>query len=157
MAKETIEILVDGGKATGGPPLGPALGPTGVNVKNVVADINKKTESFLGMKVPVSVIIDTSDRSYEIEVGIPPTSALIIKELGLAKGTSDKNAVGNMSMDQVIKIMQMKKDRLLGNTDKAKAKEVIGTAFSAGVTVEGMGREIFTEIDEGKFDDKFGS
>ena len=53
MAKETVEILIDGGKATPGPPLGPAIGPLGINMMQVVEQINKKTADFEGMKVPV--------------------------------------------------------------------------------------------------------
>ena len=79
---EIIEVLVDGGEASPGPPLGPALGPLGVNIMNVANDINKKTGPFKGMKVPVKITI-ADDKSYEIEVGTPPISALIKDELGL--------------------------------------------------------------------------
>ena len=55
---DTVEAMVEGGKATAGPPLGPALGPKGVNIGQVVAKINEKTKAFTGMKVPVKVIIN---------------------------------------------------------------------------------------------------
>ena len=83
MAKQTIEALVDGGKVSAGPPLGPALGPIGVNIGEVIAAINEKTRDMAGMKVPVKVIVDTETREFEVEVGTPPTSALIKKELTL--------------------------------------------------------------------------
>ncbi|HDJ50955.1 MAG TPA: 50S ribosomal protein L11, partial [Thermoprotei archaeon] len=83
MPKQVIEVLVEGGKATPGPPLGPALGPLGVNVAQVVKAINEATKEFEGMKVPVKVIVDVATRQFEIEVGLPPTSALILKELGI--------------------------------------------------------------------------
>ena len=79
---ETIEVLVEGGKASAGPPLGPALGPLGVNVMQVVNAINEKTKHFDGMKVPVKVIVDPKTKGFEIEVGTPPVTALILKELG---------------------------------------------------------------------------
>ena len=63
MAKDTVEVLIQGGKATAAPPLGPALGPKGVNIGKVVADINEKTKDYAGMQVPVKVIIDTDDKS----------------------------------------------------------------------------------------------
>ena len=75
MAKETIEALVDGGKASAGPPLGPALGPKGVNIGQVIQAINKVTDIFKGMQVPVKVIIDTATKKFDIEVGTPPASA----------------------------------------------------------------------------------
>ena len=64
MAKQTVESLITGGKATAAPPLGPALGPTGVNIGQVVSEINKKTADLAGMQVPVKVVVDdeTKDR-----------------------------------------------------------------------------------------------
>ncbi len=83
---EVLELLVDGGKASSGPPVGPALGPLGLNIMQVVKDINDKTKAFEGMKVPVKLTIDTKTKAYEISVGTPPTSSLILRELGLEKG-----------------------------------------------------------------------
>ena len=77
--KQTISSLVTGGEASAGPPLGPALGPMGVNIMEVINAINEKTKEFQGMKIPVSVIVDTESKKWEIEVGIPSASALILK------------------------------------------------------------------------------
>ncbi|CEG13986.1 hypothetical protein MSIBF_A850001 [groundwater metagenome] len=79
------------------------LGPTGVNIKQVIDEVNKKTKDFEGMKVPVKITIDTTTKKFEIEVGTPPTSALLKKEIGLAKGGKDKNFVGDISMEQILK------------------------------------------------------
>jgi len=87
MAKESVDILIEGGKASAAPPLGPALGPLGVNIGQVVADINKKTQDFKGMQVPVKVTVDTETKSYEISIGTPPASSLIKKEAGIQKGS----------------------------------------------------------------------
>jgi len=155
---ETIEVLVEGGKANAGPPLGPALGPLGVNVMQVVNAINEKTKHFDGMKVPVKVIVDPKTKSFEIEVGTPPVTALILKELGIEKGSGNprEEKVGNLSMDQVIKIAKMKYGDLLGKDLKSKVKEVIGSCVSIGVNVEGKSpKEVQKEIDEGKYDSKF--
>ncbi|RLF43394.1 MAG: 50S ribosomal protein L11 [Thermoplasmata archaeon] len=155
---ETIEVLVEGGKASAGPPLGPALGPLGVNVMQVVNAINEKTKHFDGMKVPVKVIVDPKTKSFEIEVGTPPVTALILKELGIEKGSGNprEQKVGNLSMDQVIKIAKMKYGDLLGKDLKRKVKEVIGSCVSIGVNVEGKSpKEVQKEIDEGKYDSKF--
>src|SRR3989338_3247100 len=83
MASATISLLVEGGKATAGPPLGPSLAPMGVNIGQVVGKINEMTKSFVGMQVPVKVIVDKAKKTFEIEVGKPPVSALIKSELGL--------------------------------------------------------------------------
>lgn len=155
MAKETIELLIEGGKATGGPPLGPKIGPMGLNINEVVNAINEKTAEFEGMKVPVKVIIDTETKKFDIEVGSPPTSALIKKELNLEKGASDSNLVGNLTFDQLLKITRMKRDQLLANSLKGAVKEIIGTCMSMGVTIDGkLGKDILREIEEGKYDDK---
>ena len=76
---DTVEVLVEGGKATPGQPLGPALGPLGVNIPQIVGAINEKTKAFDGMKVPVKIIID-KDKNFEIKVGTPPTSSLVTKQ-----------------------------------------------------------------------------
>ena len=148
-----VEALVPGGKASAGPPLGPALGPLGVNVAQVVAKINEQTKDLNGMQVPVKVIVK-SRTEFEIEVGTPPTSALIIKELGLEKGSGDKTIVGNLTMDQVLKIANIKRKGLLSKTLKHAAREVIGTAGSLGATIEGMpSKEAQLAVASGKYDE----
>jgi len=145
--------LVPGGKASAGPPLGPALGPLGVNVAQVVAKINEQTKDLNGMQVPVKVIVK-SRTEFEIEVGTPPTSALIIKEMGLEKGTGDNNAVGNITMEQVLKIANIKRNGLLSKTLKNAASEVIGTAGSVGATIDGMpSKEAQLAVASGKYDE----
>ena len=73
--KKSVSALVTGGEASAGPPLGPALGPMGVNVLQVVNTINDKTKDFSGMKVPVKVEVDPSTKKFTVEVGVPPTAA----------------------------------------------------------------------------------
>lgn len=157
---DTIEALVEGGKASAGPPLGPALGPLGVNIMQIINTINDKTKQFDGMKVPVKVIIDPKTKKFEIEVGTPPASSLIFKELGLEKGSGSAGThkVGNLTVDQAIRVAKMKYENLLGKELKQKTKEVIGTCVSIGVTVEGKRpQEIQKAIDEGIYDSKFQS
>lgn len=71
---DVIEALIPGGQANPGPPLGPALGPLGVNIKEIVDSINEKTADFNGMQVPIKIIFDDK-KNYNIEIGTPPTSA----------------------------------------------------------------------------------
>ncbi len=156
--KKTIEALVPGGQATAGPPLGPALGPLGVNVMAIVNKINELTKDFGGMKVPVKIIVDIDTKEFEVEVGTPTTSALIVKELGIEKGSGDpsKQKVGNLTIQQIIKIAKMKRSELLARSLKKAAKEILGSCVSMGVTVEGKDpREVQREIDEGKYDELF--
>ncbi|MDM7912445.1 MAG: 50S ribosomal protein L11 [Methanotrichaceae archaeon] len=148
-----VEALVPGGKASAGPPLGPALGPLGVNVAQVVAKINEATKDLNGMQVPVKIKVK-SRTEFEIEVGTPPTSALILKEIGVEKGTGDKTTIGNLSMDQVVKIANVKRRGLLSKTLKNAAREVIGTAGSLGATIDGMSsKEAQAAIASGKYDE----
>jgi len=151
---EKLQVLVDGGKATPGPPLGPALGPLGVNIVEILKAINEKTKSFEGMKVPVTLIVDPKTKTFTIEVGTPPTSALIAKELKVEKGSGDpgKTRVGNLSLAQGIKIANMKADAMLAKTLKARVLEVVGTCVSMGVTVEGKpANEFSKDIQAGKY------
>ena len=157
---EIVKALVDGGKASAGPPLGPALGPLGVNIMQIINTINEKTKEFDGMKVPVKVIIDSKTKDFEIEVGTPPATSLILKELGLEKGSGSAGThkIGDLTVDQAIKVAKMKYDNLLGRELKQKTKEIIGTCVSAGITVEGKTpQEIQKAIDEGEFDTRFQS
>ena len=89
MAKDTVEILIEGGSATPGPPLGPALGPFGINMMQVVEEINNKSADFAGMKVPVKISIDRDTKEFEIEIGTPPTTSLIMEELGIQKASHE--------------------------------------------------------------------
>lgn len=154
---DTVEAMVEGGKATAGPPLGPALGPKGVPTAKVVADINEKTKAFAGMKVPVKVIIN-DDKSYEIKVGIPPISALIKGELGLASGSHNAKSekVGNLTLEQAKKLADMKSADLLGADMKARVLEVSGNCVSCGVTIDGKDAKAFQkDVKAGLYDDKF--
>jgi large subunit ribosomal protein L11 len=155
---ETVEALVDGGKASAGPPLGPALGPLGVNIMQVINTINDKTKQFQGMKVPVKVIVDPKTKDFEIEVGTPPAASLIMNELGVEKGSGSAGThkIGSITIEQAIKIANMKTGGLLGKDLKRRTKEIIGTCVSLGVNVEGKNpREIQKLIDQGEFDAKF--
>jgi len=160
MATQTVESLIEGGKATAAPPLGPALGPTGVNIGQVVSEINKKTADMKGMQVPVKVTIDTATKQFTIEIGTPPAAALIKKEAGVEKGAGNPitEKVADLMMEQIIKIAKIKEDALLGNNLKSKVKEIIGPCQSMGILVEGMpAQEAMRAIENGTFDDKIKS
>jgi len=153
--RKTLSFIVDGGRATGGPPIGPALGPMGVNIMQIVKRINELTADFHGMKVPVKVHVDPETKDFDVEVGVPTTTALLIKEAGLEKGAAQagKEFVGNVSMAQVIKIARLKQPEMNAASLKAAVKEVIGTCTSVGLKVEGRTpREVTEEVEGGKWD-----
>jgi large subunit ribosomal protein L11 len=154
--KKTIDSLIDGGKATAGPPLGPALGPLGVNVLQIVNKINDLTKSYAGMRVPVKIVVDVDTKEFEVNIGTPTTSALIVKELKIEKGsgTAGTESVGNLSQEQVINIAKLKITDSFATSIKSMAKEVLGTCVSMGVTVEDSDpREIQKKIDEGEWEE----
>ena len=153
---KTVELIVAGGQATAGPPLGPALGPLGVNIMQVVTKINELTKDYAGMKVPVKVSVNPEDKTFEITVGVPTSSALLVSELKIEKGSGTPNSakVGDVKVDQIVRIAKIKRPELLAKTLKGATKEIMGTCVSMGVTVEGKDpREVQKEVDEGKFDD----
>ena len=155
--KQTISSLVTGGEASAGPPLGPALGPLGVNILQIISAINEKTKEFQGMKIPVTVVVDADTKKWEIEVGIPSASALLLKEAGIQKGsgTSGTEWVGEVSADMIAKIAKVKLETSYASSLKSVAKQIVGTCVSLGIKVEGKTPKEFTaEINEGKWDSK---
>ncbi len=151
----TIEVQIEGGKATAAPPLGPALGPMGVNIGDVVNSINEKTSSFKGMQVPVKVIVDEDTKEYNIKVGTPPASALIKQEAQLKSGASrvSTDFVADLAIEQIIKIAKMKEDDLAGDSMKERVKEIIGTCNSMGVKVKGdKGIDAIEKVNQGAYD-----
>ncbi|HZI71592.1 MAG TPA: 50S ribosomal protein L11 [Nitrososphaeraceae archaeon] len=155
---KSISALVSGGEANAGPPLGPSLGPIGVNVLQVVNLINEKTKDFPGMKVPVKVEVDSETKKFTVEVGIPPTAALVAKEANITKGSGNSgiNYVGNIAIDSVVKIAKMKIENSYANDIKGVVKEIIGSCVSSGVKVEDKpAKEIYSDISAGKYDELF--
>jgi large subunit ribosomal protein L11 len=153
--KKSISALVTGGEASAGPPLGPALGPMGINVLQVVNTINDKTKDFSGMKVPVKVEVDPDTKKFTVDVGVPPTAALINKEAGVSKGSgaAGTTIAGTISMESAIKIAKMKIDSSYAHDVKNAVKEVIGTCVSLGMQVENKpAKEIYADIGSGKYD-----
>jgi large subunit ribosomal protein L11 len=154
---QKISSLVTGGGASAGPPLGPALGPLGVNIMEIIKGINEKTKDFEGMKVPVTVIVDPDTKNWEIEVGIPSAAALILKEAGIQKGSGSSGTawVGDVTIDAIAKIAKTKLEKSYSSSLKSVAKTIIGTCQALGIKIEGKTpKEITIEINDGKWDEK---
>lgn len=132
-----IKLQIEAGKATPAPPVGPALGQAGVNIKEFCEQFNNRTKAQAGLKIPV-VITVYSDRSFTFITKSPPAAVLVLKELGLEKGSSTPGSkkIGKINRAQLEKIAQIKKDDLNANDIDAAVKIIAGTCRSMGVDVE---------------------
>ena len=131
-----IKLQIEAGKATPAPPVGTALGPAGVNIGEFVNQFNTQTRPMMGNVVPVLLTV-YKDRSFSFIVKKPPASRLILKKLGIERG-SDKpqNKIGKLSKQQLEEIATEKMEDLNAN-DMAQAKKIIaGTARSMGIDAE---------------------
>ena len=161
MAEVTISLLIEGGKASGGPPLGPALGPLGINVQDVVKSINDQTKDFAGVTIPVSVIINKEKKAFRVEVGTPSVASLVKKEIGIEKGAKAEPGIkpapaGNITMQQVIKVAKLKLQSTNATEMKSAVLNVLGTCSSVGITCEGQDiKTIVKKIRKGEFDAMF--
>src|SRR3989338_5669563 len=139
MAKEITKIIklqIAAGAATPAPPVGTALGPAGVNIGEFVKQFNDQTRPMAGNIVPVLMTV-YKDRSFTFIVKKPPAPRLILKKLGLEKG-SDKpqNKVGKLTKQQLQEIAEDKmEDMNAGDISQAK-KVIAGTARSMGIDAE---------------------
>lgn len=159
--KDTIEMLIEGGKAAPGANTAPKFSSYKLNPGDIFKQINERTKDYAGMQVPVKVVVDRQTKAYEIVIGVPPTASLIKKEAGvaLAKVTEEDKAKGNtvlgsLTMEQCVKVAKIKLDSLLAKDLKNALKQVVGTANSiSGVMVEGRRpKDMIKEIDDGKWD-----
>lgn len=148
-----IKLIVDGGKAVANPQFAQALGPLGI-MQNVLNDINKKTVDFKGIKVPVEIDVN-KDKTYNIIIGTPSASELIKGELKVEKGSGYPNLekVGNVAIQDVIKIAKMKRLGLLANNLKSAIKTILGTCNQMGVLVENKdAKEVSKDVENGVYD-----
>ena len=136
---------------------GPSVGPTGINIKDVVDEINKQTTIFRGLTVPVRIECDPETKEFEIFIETPSTASLLLKEVGTEKGSSiaSEQKIGNLTIDQIQNVVDQKREKFLEKTYKASVKTVLGTALSVGLTVDGEDPRIIQKrIDNGDYDDK---
>ena len=150
-----VKLLVDGGSMAPGPVLAQKLGPLGINMGKVISEVNTATAEFKGTKVPVELNIDASTKEFTISVKSPPIPGLIKKELGIEKGSGDhkKLQVGNMAIEQVIKVAKSKLPEMLEKDLKAAVKTVVGSCVSLGILIESKSPvEVAREVESGVYD-----
>lgn len=149
-----VKLLVEGGNMTPGPAVAQQLGPMGINVGQVISDVNIATSEFKGVTVPVHLTINPETKTVSIKVLSPPTSELIKKELKIEKasGARLKQRVGNFAIEQVISVAKAKHNSMLSGDFMATVKSVLGTCQALGVLVENKEiSEVLEEISEGKY------
>ena len=150
-----IKLLIEGGDMKPGPAIAQKLGPMGINMGKVIADINTATKDFDGVKVPVELNVNEKTKTFTIKTFSPPTSELLKKELKLEKGTADhkKILVSNASIEDIIKIARIKLPNMLEKDLKSAVKSILGTCASIGVLVENEdANDLVSVVKEGKFD-----
>ncbi len=150
-----IKLLVEGGSMSPGPTLSQQLGPMGINMGQVISQVNEATKEFKGLKVPVALDVDPGTKEFSVQVFSPPVSELLKKELGIEKGSGEqaKLQAGNVSIEQLISIAKTKQPDLLAKDLKAAVLSVAGTCTSLGLLIENkLAPEACQEIKEGKYD-----
>ena len=131
-----IKLQIEAGKATPAPPVGPALGSSGVNIMQFVKEFNDRTANQPGMIIPV-VITVYSDKSFEFITKVPPVAVLIKKAIKIEKGSGkpNKDKVASITKEQVKAIAEQKMEDLNAASVEAAMSMVAGTARSMGVVV----------------------
>ncbi len=155
MVEKKFNFIVPGGGATGGPPIGPALGPMGVNIMQIVAEINKQTGDYKGTPVPVDVLIDTDSKEFKVKVGMLSTFALLTQAAGITKGSGTPHSakVGDLTFDQLVTVAKKKKAGLYAASIKSATREVLGTCVSMGLTIDGKpAKDVEAAIKSGEYD-----
>jgi len=150
-----VKLIVDGGDMKPGPAVAQQIGPLGINLGKVIADVNSVTSGFKGTKVPVEINVDGKTKSYTIKVFSPPVAELIKKELGLEKGSGTPHnvKVGNLPLERIIDIAKTKQSNLLAKNLKSAVKLIVGTCHSLGVLIDNKpAKDIEKDIDSGVYD-----
>jgi large subunit ribosomal protein L11 len=131
-----VKLQIPAGKANPAPPIGPALGPHGINIMDFCKAFNEKTQGMGDTIVPVVLTI-YKDRSFSFVLKTPPASELIKKAAGIIKGSSapNKDKVGKITMEQVREIAKTKLPDLNTNDLEKAIKTIMGTARSMGVEI----------------------
>ena len=151
-----LKLLVDAGAMKPNPAISQKLGPLGINLGRVIAEVNKATEKYKGMKVPVILDIDVKTKNFTITPLTPPTTELLKKEVNAEKGSPMPNKVkiGNLAIEQIVKIAKMKKEDMTASSLKKAVKTVLASCISLGILVESKEpKQVIEEVDQGVYDE----
>lgn len=152
---KVIKIQVEGGKASPAPPLGPAITDAGLNVAEVIEKINKMTEVYKGLTVTVKIIVDLDTKNYEIQLELPTVTSMLLSMAKASEPSGDPmhKKIGNISIEDVVRVALLKKPELTAKSLKAAVKTILGSARSIGLTVEGKDpKDVIKEVEQGVYD-----
>ena len=132
-----IKLQIPAGKATPAPPVGPALGSSGVNIMQFVKEFNDRTANQPGMIIPVVITVNPKDKSFTFVTKVPPVAVLIKKaaKIEKASGKPNREKVATITKAQVKEIAEQKMPDLNAASLEAAMSMVAGTARSMGVVV----------------------
>jgi large subunit ribosomal protein L11 len=150
-----IKLIIEAGDMKPNAAISQKLGPMGINIGKVIAEVNKATLSFKGIKVPVELDVNAKSKEFKVHVSSPPTAELLKKEIGVetASGQAKKTKVGNISIEQIIKIALVKSPSMTAGSLKSAVRSVIGSCVSLGILVENKeAKEAEIEVLQGKYD-----
>lgn len=158
MKKEVIEFLIEGGKASPTPVLVKKIKDYGLNLDEILKKINEVSKEYEGIQIPIK--LELFEGGYNIKLGTPSVSSLIKKELKVEKlkiTEEDREkgvtAIGNLTMEQIVKIAKIKINSMLTKDLKKATKEIIGSCVSMPITIENKHpKEIIKEVENGKWD-----
>ncbi len=133
-----IKLIIEAGDMKPNAAISQKLGPLGINIGKVISEVNKSTSNFKGIKVPVELDVNPKTKNFSVNVFSPPTAELLKKELGIetASGESKKTKVGNLAIEQLIKIAKIKSPSMTAATFRAAVKSVAGSCVSLGILIE---------------------
>ncbi len=139
MAKKIVKVIklqIPAGKANPAPPIGPALGGAGINIMGFCKEFNAKTQDRAGDILPVEIFV-YQDKTFSFVTKQPPVSRMILKEVGIEKGSKvpNRDKVGKLTKSQVKKIVQNKLSDMRVESEEAAMMLVMGTARSMGIDI----------------------
>ncbi|MEM0244127.1 MAG: 50S ribosomal protein L11 [Zestosphaera sp.] len=158
MVWRTVRLKVKGASASPQPPVGPTIAQLGLDVNEVVNKINELTKHLKDIEVSVLLHVDTDTKNYRIEIRSLSSSSLLLKTAGVSEPSGDPahKKVGNLSIEDVIKVALMKKNEMNSKSLKAAVKSLVSTASTIGLSVEGKSaKEVIKLINEGFYDSIF--
>lgn len=142
----SVKLQIRAGEANPSPPIGPALGSRGINIVSFCNQFNEKTKNLTNIKkgtILPTVINIYKDKSFDFTIKSPPASTLIKNLLNIEKGSDcpNKSKIGTVTREELLNIVQQKKDDLIVNSEDAAVKTLMGTAASMGINIEGRKHE----------------